>query len=424
MLSPGVALAVLTVLVVLPCPGTGSTASGSDTVVLPEQGGCDTVSAAVLDQRAFAALAGSGRPVVITGVDALAEVWPAATTWRDWGHPGVLEQRFGSERAVASVVRGPGPGEAKRGVFESVDATVKWPGAAQFWRRWLDAGVGSDGRPPIAVPDEVWSLRGRRDLRQGPHRPCSPDNANATADDGDICVRFTTRRMVTRPAKVATKISHITSGRLQRSFGDLKARVYLQYQAMPATMLAALGGAAPPPFWHGLGPSFVGLWIGGADGGETVAQLHCKDISTSQLIQDPHLQLALGDPPGIASLASANVLCPPSPVDPGAHRLAHLLALAPSQTTRARTYRSSSPAAGSGRCSRHPPGGSSRKVSVSPKAPCTPPPTHTHTPGSHPVLTLALALALAVTAPREQPHTRHGALNLPMPSWRVTRYCT
>ena len=42
----------------------------------------------------------------------------------------------------------------------------------------------------------------------------------------------------------------------------------------------------------------------------------CKDLDIA-VHSEPHLELPLGDPPGIASLASANVLCPPPPSIPG-----------------------------------------------------------------------------------------------------------
>ena len=39
--------------------------------------------------------------------------------------------------------------------------------------------------------------------------------------------------------------------------------------------------------------------------------MFCRDLNTSRFIRNPHLQLPLGAPPGIASSTSANVLCPP-----------------------------------------------------------------------------------------------------------------
>ena len=39
--------------------------------------------------------------------------------------------------------------------------------------------------------------------------------------------------------------------------------------------------------------------------------MFCRDLNTSRFIRNPHLQIPLGAPPGIASSTSANVLCPP-----------------------------------------------------------------------------------------------------------------
>jgi hypothetical protein len=243
---------------------------------------CDRIDARSLaeDSAVFTKLLKRSRPVVLTNVDALSSVWQPAHAWRQWTEPGGLAQRFGDERVVASVVAmgsrtGPSSDhdvnhahEAAAATFESTVPTESWSGAAQFWQRWL--GLGLDA----VLPREVWSLRDRSGLNQGPYDPCDPTLAPPS---GQTCVRFTVDRVVSRPAKVGTRLAHVLNGQLASAFGTNTAQVYVQYQGLPDAMTDALGGNAaqgkmpqPPPHCP-LEPEFVGLWVGGA---KTVAQLH------------------------------------------------------------------------------------------------------------------------------------------------------
>eukprot|EP00035_Acanthoeca_spectabilis_P001714 m.82246 g.82246 ORF g.82246 m.82246 type:complete len:401 (+) comp11076_c0_seq1:160-1362(+) len=227
---------------------------------------CERVDVAQLlaDPSRFEQLVASAKPVVLTNCASLENAWPPADAWRRWTDDEVLAKEFGNERVVASVVST----ASESAVFESVVDTAAWPGAASFWRRWLKLDADAD------LPAEVWSLRDRSGLHQGVYEPCDP---SMTPPDGQVCVRFSVGRIVTRPAKVGTRLGHVLSGQLASAFGSSKAQVYLQYQGLPDTMSAALGGDAmhlprPPPFCH-LTPEFVGLWVSGDDR-ETEAQLH------------------------------------------------------------------------------------------------------------------------------------------------------